>query len=159
MTKIYTLITLGTLLFLVQCKGIQFAKNPPFKINSALYHHWVGGAKGVKGIRIEIKGSLKHSSHIKFKKVYFKHHISNLKTTYTNTLFVLNGIINTSIRQDKTIKMHKDSLKEYGNPVPKTISFPFKLNDNEAVISYLKNNKIYYLKIVNLKNDKNQFFP
>jgi len=159
MTKIYTLITLGTLLFLVQCKGIQFTRNTPFKINSALYNYWAGGVKGVKGIRIEIKGSLKYPSNIEFKQLYFRHHISSIKTTYTNNIFILNGIINTSKREDRIITMHKDPIKEYGNPVPKTISFPFKLKDNEAVISYLKKDKIYYLKIVDVKEGKNQYFP
>ncbi len=58
------------------------------------------------------------------------------------------------------IEMNADAVNEYGNKVlAEKTDFPFNLKPNEAVVSYLENKKIKYLKLTNISKKESLAYP
>ena len=62
------------------------------------------------------------------------------------------------------IVMHSDPKKEVGNQPPRLRTeeektFPFELNADEAVLSYLENGKVKYVKISGVKDKPARIYP
>lgn len=143
-------------LFLVQCKSAQFEAKPPIKITGATYNNWVGGQPGVSGIRVII--GYEKQENIEFQKIYFAQKIGKVEAYVRKEKTFLVGHINTSSREKEDMILDKDPKKEVNNKLPET-KFPFELKENEAVISYLKDGKIKYFKIKNIKQTKTDYYP
>ncbi len=154
MKKLFILILTLTL---ISCSTNKMVKNPPFTIVKATYQNWFGGREGVQGISIKIL--LKDlKKEIQFNKIYFKE--KELSVTFINSDNVkqLSANINTGFKPH-SLQMHANPKKEYGNTLQKTTKiFPFKLNKNEAVISYFKNKKEYFYKLT-LQKEKDLYMP
>jgi hypothetical protein len=152
-----SLLPLTFFIFLFSCNATKFVKEPPFKIVDAKYQYWYGGREGVKGISVKIM--LKDiADSVTFEHIYFKNKKLNASLTKVKNLKLLSANINTGSRVPG-LQMHQDPKKEYGNTLPKSQKdFPFKLQGNEAVISYKKNNKTYFYKVI-LKKDKDLYMP
>lgn len=132
------------------CGSAKFDTNPPFKIDRASYTNWVGGQPGVRGTKVEV--ILTEKSDIAFDSLFFNNKKTKLENTEIDQATFLIGHFSTSKKQD--IILHLDSKKELKNEPPKLIKFPFKLKKNEAVISYIVNNKTHYFKTEVLKEVK-----
>jgi len=126
------------LLFFTFCKcaSLPFDKNPPFVITKAT------ADMSNKAINISYT-SIKD---IKFKSIYFHNQEGKviLKSDSNGELYLY-----AKFKKNKTdIKIYGDSEHEFGNkPQPKKHLFPFKLKNNQAVISYKENNGLKYFKI------------
>lgn len=129
------------------CKSLQFKKQPPFKITSATYKDWVGGQPGISGIILKIN----YTSNLKieFDRVYFRNKETQLESKKVKTDKLVVGYFNTSSLK-KDFILDANPTKELNNPVPKIKKIPFKLTENEAVISYKFNGKLEYYKIKSL---------
>lgn len=127
----------------------KLQKNPPFKVISAEVSDWVGGQPGVRGIKVSISIDNKN---IKLDSLYFRNQKTSLKLLVNSNPPTYIGIFVTSKGVNDYI-ISKDNTKEFGNS-PKLTSknIPFKLNDNEAIVSYKNPNKRYYYKISKVKN-------
>lgn len=146
-----------TFFFLFGCNSTKFVKNPPFKILDAYYQNWYGGREGVKGIAVKIKIT-NTSDNIKFHNMYFKNHKLDVSINNSNNVILISSNINTGYKPEDR-QMHINPKEEYQNKLPKKeAKFPFKLKENEAVISYTKNNKLHFYKIT-LKNKKELYMP
>jgi hypothetical protein len=123
-------------------------KNPSFKVINAEVSDWVGGQPGVRGLKVSISIDDKN---IKLDSLYFRNQKTALKLLVNSNPSTYIGVFVTSKGLNDYI-INKDSAKEFGNSpksTPKNI--PFKLNDNEAVVSYKYQTKKYYYKISNVK--------
>ncbi|REE83709.1 hypothetical protein BX611_1004 [Lutibacter oceani] len=159
MNKLVYTIVFGLLFLAFSCCSSskikadnKFQNNPPFKIVKAVYKNWVGGQPGVKGYLVQFEID---NPEIVLDTVYFRNMKTKLKKDFTsenNTYvgtFILPHIIKDYI-------LHKDPKKEFGNEPPiVSENIPFVLNDNEAVISYIFNNKTAYYKVSNIIEIKN----
>jgi hypothetical protein len=157
MKKLVYILALGIFSLAFSCCGSnkingekEFQKKPPFKIIEATYHSWVGGQPGVKGIRVHL---VIDNSELELDTVYFrnmkvklKKDISSSKNLYVGT-FIL--------EKKKEFRLDIDPKKEYGNEAPDvTIKIPFKLESNEAVVSYSFNDRIEFYKISRVIEEK-----
>ncbi|PQB08548.1 hypothetical protein BST83_16520 [Polaribacter filamentus] len=63
----------------------------------------------------------------------------------------------SAVKQDITLDLN--SSKEINNTVPEIKKFPFKLNQNDAIISYILKGKTKYFKVKSIKKGKSVFYP
>ena len=83
------------------------------------------------------------------KDFYFRGMKTSLEdvSTKNNGLYVANFINPT----EKEIILHKNHKKEAGNEPPQlTKNFPFKLENNEGVVSYTENGTLKHYKVKNI---------
>lgn len=141
------------ILTLISCGSFQFEKQPPFTIIEGTYTHWVGGIPGVSGTNINI--TYKADVEIQFDSIFFKDKKTKVSfKNYNNQTSILGQFMNKS----DDLQLHEESKMEYGNTVPEdlryTNPFPFKLDDNEVVLSYIEDNKTKYFKYSELVKGK-----
>jgi hypothetical protein len=133
-------------------KGItdyNLQMKPPFKVVNSSYQDWVNEQSTAHGVKVFVKIN---TSKIQLDSMYFR----NMKTAlvYDDKSDKYTGHFNIQNSKNDLI-LHSDSTKEFGNQVPDiSQKIPFKLEDNEAVVSYIfKDEKCFY-KISNLQNEK-----
>ena len=136
-----------------QCGTLKMEKNPPFKITGATFNNWVGGRPGVSGIRVHL--AYQSEGNIAFEQLYFSDRSTKIVARKIKGKSYLIGQFNTSTREEELF------LK--GDTSPKTVTklpkIPFKLKDNEAVISYKEGAIIKYYHIKNIKKTKTIVYP
>ena len=117
----------------------------PFLIEKSVYVDWVAGVRGGgsgTNVIIEIK-NLKESD-AKIKNIYFRK--KKVEVEINNTSYI--GRFKKDLNQKDDLVLHKDPKKEFGNQVPIIESdFPFDLENDETVISYLEKGKLKFHKI------------
>jgi len=128
-------------------------ENHPFKVTNATYNTWVGGQPGVRGIKVVITTD---NQDIQLDTVFFRNNKAPLKRDISTELPTFVGVF-TLPNTEKDFILHENPLNEYGNtPINKSLNIPFSLDKNEAVVSYLLDNKTYYYKIEELKEIKSR---
>ncbi|WP_299672520.1 hypothetical protein [uncultured Tenacibaculum sp.] len=132
------------ILAIVSCGSYQFEKKPPFKVLSGTYTSWVGGVRGVSGVNINIVYSAEQK--IKFEHIFYRGRKApvSYKENGNQT-----SILGQFRNQSDDFQLHEDPKNEYGNTPPKDTSkedFPFKLDGNEVVISYIEKGEVKYFK-------------
>ena len=137
-----------------QCGSTHFESNVPFVIDSAIYLGWSGGQPGVSGINVTI--NLKTKSTIEFDSLYFRQKSVKVKVKESSIIL---AAYNTSKNLSSDIILNLDPKKELKNKIPKQNTFPFKLKENEAVLSYHLEGKIRYFKIKNLTAQDSNAYP
>ncbi|MDG2195153.1 MAG: hypothetical protein P8K77_09990 [Polaribacter sp.] len=149
-----TLILVALIAFsFVQCDTLKMENNPPFKITGATFNNWVGGRPGVSGIKVHL--AYQSEDKIAFEQLYFSHRSTKIemKTVKGKTYIIAH--FNTSTREEELF------LK--GDASPKTVvklpKSPFKLKNNEAVISYKEGTTTRYYQIKNIKKTKTIVYP
>ena len=147
MKKLLYLISFGVLALVFSCGSTsnnKFEKYHLLTIHSAYCTTWVGEQPGVKGYTVYLEID---DSNCVLDSIYFRNMSAKLekettigKNTYFGTFTMPNRM--------KNYMLHSDSKKEFGNQLPDiSKSIPFNLTENEAVISYLSENKVKYFKI------------
>lgn len=132
-------ITLLALVF-TQCASVKLSKKAPFTVQSASYM-----ANG------DIKIYYNSAEKIFFDSIYCKGGKikAELKKDEKGTYIV--GVLGNSLANLKDIQLHSNPKKEYGNTPPKKEKeIPFKLENNEVVVSYKVDSKTNYYKIKNV---------
>ena len=140
--------------------------NPPFTVDSPFVEYWTGGREeSGTGMRFQARWTPVDPSAIDVDSLFFRGRMLKLKVTDTETGFLLTA----SYRQHPSDKpdyvMHADSLKEVGNqppmPLPDLRQFPFELEKDEAVISYLdkRDGEKYYARISGVLEKSPQVNP
>ena len=131
---------------LSQCAGgKQLQTNVPFEMGDVYYQEWVAGVKGGgSGVNIFIP-VISNSKNILLDSVYF--HGKQAKLEHQNNAVFI-GRFETETNLKKDFIMSNEPFAEYGNKVPEIPQkIPFKLNENECVVSYKLKNKLIYYKI------------
>ena len=140
-----------------QCSSAQLDKKVPVTITEAFYQDWVGGRPGSKGTLVSIK---LHNPDTKmtFDSIYFNNKAVKLQSNLIKNELTLKGNFMVITKPNDMI-MHADSTKEFGNTAPKLAAkVPFELEKDEAVISYMINDKKRYFKVENIKKAKTLFY-
>lgn len=122
------------ILSLISCHTTKMIKNPPFKVEKAIYED-TGNLK----YRITIKTS---NPQIVLDSVYFKN--SKAKLSFKEGYFT--AFITKPSLLKKNLILHNDPKKEFGNTPSANKKIPFDLKREEAVISYSFKDKTYYYK-------------
>jgi len=155
MKNLKIISVLAIIFTLSQCGSINFERNPPFEINSAAYFSWVGGQPGISGMNVKI--SYTSDKNIQFDSIYFRKRSAKLEVSNTKDQKMITGHFNTS-SQKREFVMELNPVKEMKNEIPNITSFPFKLNENEAIISYKIKDKKKYFKIKTVKKGERILF-
>ncbi|MFY9243810.1 MAG: hypothetical protein WAO74_12370 [Polaribacter sp.] len=133
-----------------QCKSLKFDNNPPFIVHSGTYYP--------KETAREIEVYVRYSSidFVEFDSLFFQNRKAKIeiKTIGGNTYAF--GSFQPFLKQD--IILDSSSIKELNNPVPSAKIFPFKLDKNQAVLSYKVRGKTKYFQVKSLKEEKTTSF-
>lgn len=142
------------------CSSAQkLEKQVSFKIGEVYFQHWVAGIKGGgSGVNIFIPiDNLENN--IQLDSVHFRGKAAKLEFKPNSpTLFI--GRFMSLTNRDSDIIMSGKPEEEYGNQLPEqTKKSPFELEQNECVISYIRDGKSRYFKIGNIIEKKAEFYP
>lgn len=132
-------------------RDLAFTQNTPFAIENTYCQKWVAGIKG-GGSGLNLYTTIDNFSEgVVMKEFYFRGQITEVKSS-KNNLFV--GYYTT---KGNDFVMSSDATKEAVNTPPK--KFPFNIENNKAVISYVFNDKTYYHKISNIVEKEILAYP
>lgn len=154
--KILLKIVVVTLLFW-QCNTskISFQKNPEFTVIEVYSQDWFGGQPGNSGTNLVIE--VLNSENITPDSLYFQNRVSSvdIKPAEKGTLWV--GRFQKVGR--KEVILNESDNTDVSVTIPEMENFPFKLENNEAVLLYHQNNTAYYYKISEIKTKESIYFP
>lgn len=151
--KYFTLFLL--LLNLSSCANYTKESKEPFQITEASYNEWFGGQPGVSGIKVILVYKSKDS--INFQNIFFANKSAEIIYKTKEDKKLLLGFIDTS-KPSKELILDSNPVKEQNNPIPVQL-LPFKIKDNQAVVSYKINNQTHYFLIKELKKLKTDYYP
>ena len=140
-----------------QCGGSTLVKKLTLKVEKAFYNNWFGGQPGVRGTKVEIH--LKDASEVIFVALYFQGKITKVEVSQMEKFTRIIGHFSTLKRKNRNLILDADMTKELENTIPSLEEFPFQLKENEAILSYKKENKTLYFKIENIKKVQSIAFP
>ena len=158
MSKLSTLtiliISFISLLTFSQCKStkVGLQEKTPFTIVNSFYQEWIGGIPNVSGATVQITVDNTEAKATPLY-VYFKD--SKAKVSDQGSLWVGNF----SNKKEKDINMSSDPKEEFGNTPPQIEKLPFKITQDEAVISYTYKGKINYFKLTHLTKKETISYP
>ncbi|MBK5213155.1 MAG: hypothetical protein JJE55_05790 [Flavobacteriaceae bacterium] len=156
------ILTMPLLLFsFSNCGGAQnkdemkaLVQNPPFKIAEAYFQDWAAGVKeGGSGTNIHIVFK-EMDPNVVIQNIYFRNHILEAKGNVNDPNQYV-GYLQNNTQRD--VIMDADPVKEAQNVPSKT--FPFQLEDNQAVVEYWFGGKKNYYKISNLSRKDMIAYP
>lgn len=134
--------------------NIMFEANPPFTIKEAYFQKWVAGTKeGGAGTKVHLVFK-SIGPEVALKEIYFQNQIQKVQKA-SNSGYDYFAEFDSNIRSN--IIMDIDPMKEAQNTPSQ--NFPFELQENEAVVSYLFNDKTNYFKIINLSEKERIAYP
>lgn len=137
-----------------QCKSHKFEQNPPFTVKNAIYTHITGGTPGNNSLDLMIEFTANDG--VKFEEVYFQEKLTKAVIEQKGDKQFLAARYNTSTQKE----MHDINLVNNSDDAPKSEKkCSFKLNENEAVITYLLNGKSHFYKLKNITKAKSVFMP
>jgi hypothetical protein len=127
-----------------------------FKVLDANYQSWVAGVSGGGGgINVFFMVSNFDLIHIEMDSLFFRGQIAKIEIKPT----VYVARFRTNVNQRPDLIIHGEADAEYGNTSPKKESkFPFKLEDDEAIVSYKEKNIQKYFKL-KLNKKETAFYP
>jgi hypothetical protein len=138
------------LIFFFQCGSLKFENDPPFKILTATYQNGYEVPKTFGDTVVNI--SYTSTKEISFDSIYFNNKIAKLEVASSNSNKRLICFFKTSNFSSEFV-LDENPIKELHNPLPNFQKFPFKLKNNEAIISYKVDEKIKYFRISDLKKE------
>lgn len=127
-------------------------------ITDVYYQGWVAGVRGGgSGTDLYISKSVVGNKQLVT--AYFKEKVIDFDTTTKESNMYI-ARFKGKANQAYDTNMEAEAINEYGNKIPlDKVEFPFKLGPNEAVVSYLENKKIKYLKLINISNKESLAYP
>ncbi|NND16577.1 MAG: hypothetical protein HKN89_09675 [Eudoraea sp.] len=145
----FTLLILLMVLFACSSQK-KLTEEAPFTVSKAICQTWVGGMEQTgHGTEVTLTLDTLPMDQITLKEMYFRGRVGEI--TIGDTVDGIQAKCNF-IEQPKEISMHSDSTKEVGNQPPrvrskKELKFPFELEPNEVVISYMENEDLKFFKV------------
>ncbi len=137
-----------------QCDKDQFDTESPVKFSQKMYQDWVGGKPGSQGTLVTLIGEIP-AKNIQFDSIYFKSNVAKLNVQLSDQELTLTANFVKMNPKDRDLILSGDAKEEFGNTAPKKLpNIPFKLADNEAIISYFYKKKKRYYKLQNLQKEK-----
>ena len=122
----------------------------PFTVTKAVCQTWVGGREE-SGHGTDVTLSLEglDQSGVHLQQLFFRGRVGDLSVSSSEGRMIATC---NFLDSEKDITMHSDPTKEVGNQPPRMkskeeLEFPFELDTNEAVISYVEGDTVKYFKI------------
>lgn len=138
---------------------MKLQEKAPFTIISVFAQPWTGGQPDSgSGINVQMTIQNLNKKNIQLLDFYFRGKQTKLEDISTNN----NGLyIARYLKEaEKEVVLHNNSQKEAQNQPPTLQpTLPFKLKDNEGVISYIENGTIKYYKLKNIVEKFPNFYP
>jgi len=136
-------------------KTIELSKE---SITDGYYQNWVAGVRG-GGSGTDLYISKSAVGNKQLVTAYFKEKIVDFDSTVKESNMYI-ARFKGEANQVYDINMEEDAINEYGNKAPiEKAAFPFKLEPNEAVVSYLDNTTLKYLKLINISKKESLAYP
>lgn len=139
---------------------------PPFSVDRPSLQYWSGGMeRSGRGLNFSARWNPYDPEAIAVDSLYLRGRMMKLQVVETETGFKLEASYRDTPAEPTDIIMHADSTKEVGNqlprPLPNTRKFPFKLDPDEAVMSYVfqSDGKKYFYKIEGIKEKPTTLYP
>lgn len=122
-------------------------------IEKVVFQKWVGGLEATgSGYHMGIYPA-KTGRTLNLKRIYFRNLEADIKIgkiTYVASLKSL---------PKKDIQLSSNPEDEHKNTLPESKEFPFLLNDNECVVSYVSNDTIKFIKVNMVKEKEAVYYP
>ena len=138
----------------------KMVENPPFELGTATCQSWTGGrVESGSGLLLQIPVLSENLDNMKLQQAYFRGKIADLKLKSTDNGWVAESNFITRAAGKPDMTMHADAKQEVGNqpPMPKE-KFPFELENNQCVLSYLDGDTVKYFKVEGIKEKKPVFY-
>jgi len=140
-------ITIISIVLFLNCANTKqqmysLEKQAPFTIEKATYHEWVAGVKGGgAGIDISLLIKEQDTTKVILDSIFFRG--KKAKITDSRGVFVAYFRLNSNL-QEELIAPEKKQIESEENQV----KYPFpNLTKEEAILSFVENKKIKYVKI------------
>ncbi|MEM7085966.1 MAG: hypothetical protein AAF489_07280 [Bacteroidota bacterium] len=132
----------------------SFEQEFPFTLGTVYYQDWVAGVReGGSGTNVHITID-NFTADVVILNIFF----SNKKEKAQNSPQHIDQYVGYFKKKGRPdIVMDGDPMKEAQNSPPE--AFPFQLKHDEAVLSYLHNNEIKYIKISNMERKPMIAYP
>jgi len=137
------------------CKTGKVTHKPAFKIIEKTFYNWTGGQPGVKGTNVVLKLRKVNLNTFKADSLYFTDKGVALETHLKKDTLVLMAYFSTSAPLKLVVE---PSLKSAVNK-KNTGAIPYKLRQNEVVLSYFINGYKKHLLIKDVKETKKKYYP
>lgn len=134
--------------------GFSFDPEPPFTLGVVYYQDWVAGVKEAgsgTNVYVTIDG---YVDDMVIMDIYFRNKKLKAQNSPQNRDQYI-GYLKNGSRLD--IIMDIDPVKESQNLPPE--AFPFQLEEDEAVLSYLHNDEVKFLKISKIEQKPMIAYP
>jgi len=159
---LFTALTLMIVLTsATQCSGSKKAtetkemiieKQANIETGQVYFQKWVAGREeGGSGINIFFPNLINKNNYV-LKQVYFREMVGTMQSGKASHFANLTY-------NNKDIIMSNEENGEYGNTMPSSGDFPFKLKDNECIVSYLDGGVIKYYKIGSIVEKQTEYLP
>ena len=135
----------------------------PFVLGPAICQEWYAGKEeSGSGQVLKITINEMSSEEVNLQNVYFRGAMSKVNMEMEDKGMM--AVARFKKEGKKDMVMHADSTKEVGNQPPKLRSkeemeFPFELKRDEAVLSYLEDDKVKYVKIIGVVEKPARILP
>ncbi len=134
----------------------KFEKQPPFELGTASCQAWKGGrAESGSGVVLTIPISGENMEQVQLKQAYFRQKIADITMESAEEGWLIKANFRNQNVEKPDIIMDADPRKEVGNRPPQPRQeFPFELEQDQCVISYLDGDTEKYVKIEGVKEKK-----
>ncbi len=163
--SIYGIIILA--LSLTSCSSQKkLVAEAPFVLGTATVQEWLGGKEeSGSGQTIQIEVTQMNGEGVVMQNLYFRGRMTPVHMELKEGVMYAMCELKTSSMENKPdMVMHADSTKEVGNQPPKLSkkdknAFPFELKADEAVLSFMEDEKVKYYKVTGIKEKKALTYP
>ena len=137
-------LVLSVLIVLIQCTSIpKLEKEAPTTFKAVYYQDWNAGIKeGGSGTNVYFE---LNDSSIVLDSIFFRSKVTELQRMPNSNLVYIGRF-----------KFQKEDIL---NGVNEPTNWPFKIDDNDCIVSYSEDNKVHYFKISNIKGREPINYP
>ncbi|WP_310555241.1 hypothetical protein [Flavobacterium sp.] len=134
---------------------LQLQEKLPSAIESVYFQRWIGGRQETgSGINFHIQFKTALPNGVQLKKVYFQNNEADFEEKDPTTF-----VAYFKFKPKSEIILDSDPKKEYGNKTPETNKLNSDLQPNEAILEFVKNEKVIKVKIQNIKEKELIAYP
>lgn len=160
MKSLAAVVVILTLSFSGCSSQKKMAVQPPFEMGEATCQAWSGGrAEAGSGMLLEIPVLSENLDEIKLQQAFFRGKIADVTLENTDKGWVAKANFKNQNLEKPDMVMHADSKQEVGNQPPIVQEkFPFDLEDDQCVLSFLDGDTVKYYKVESVKEKKAKIF-
>lgn len=158
LNRVYKFLSLlFVLITCTQCASSQqIDKTAPIQIKDAYFQKWISGIEGGgSGFMVYIE--VKEKTDVQLEYAYFKG--KKIKLGHKANKLVYIGRYSVVSKRPELI-MSDNPKEEFKNQLPAVEEkIPFKLKENECMISYIKNGRKRFFKLQNITEREMEAYP